>query len=166
MKQNYFSQPLNFNPEAAAQGFRLGMFGQNKAEPDKDSLLPVLRNTPKQFEIPEGVSPDLAYTLQMLNPSTDPMQAWELDKERIRYIADLQEEQAARRQKLGEESTGKAVLYQALANIGPTIAQAMNPGYLMEGASRIASAGSEAFRAVPSMNIQSPGYGLTQFKYF
>lgn len=166
MAQNYFNKPLNFNPELAAQGFRLGMFGQSNLEPDKDSLLPVLRNTPKQLEIPEGVNPDLAYTLQMLNPSTDPIKAWELDKERIRYIADLQEEQAARRQKFGEESMGKAVLYQALANLGPTIAQAMNPGYLMEGASRAARAGSEAFGSVPSMNIQSPGYSVAQFKYF
>jgi hypothetical protein len=166
MAQNYFSKTPKFNPAAFSQGVNLGMFGQNKAEPDKDSLLPVLRNTPKQFEIPEGVTPDLAYTLQMLNPSTDPKQAWELDKERIRFIADLQEEQAARRQKFGEESTGKAVLYQALANIGPTIAQAVNPSYLMEAGTRISSAASEAFRSVPAMNVQAPGYNIAQFKYF
>lgn len=162
MAQNYLDKPLNFNPELAAQGFRLGMFGQSNLEPDKDSLLPVLRNTPKQFQIPEGVDPNLAFLMQYNNRQQD----WEQRKQELDYIADLQERQAERRQKFGEESTGKAVLYQALANLGPTIAQAMNPGYLMEGASRAARAGSEAFGSVPSMNIQSPGYSVAQFKYF
>jgi hypothetical protein len=161
MAQNLFSsQGPRFNPASFAQGTSLGLWG-------KDNLQPAVYNkTPNQYSVPEGVDPTTAFTLSKLFPSTDPNEAWELDKKRMEYIADLQERQAARRQKFGEESTGKAVLYQALANIGPTIAQAMNPGYLMEGASRIASAGSEAFRSVPSMNIQAPGYNVAQFKYF
>lgn len=160
MSQASFLQGLNFNPELAAQGYKLGMFGQNSVEPA------VLKTSPKQYFVPEGVDPNLAFVMQTLNPYTDRQQDWEQRKQELEYIADLQEKQAERRQKFGEESTGKAVLYQALANIGPTIAQAMNPGYLMEGASRIANAGSEAFKSVPSMNIQAPGYNLAQFKYF
>lgn len=160
MAQNFFSQGPKFNPASFAQGTSLGLWG-------KDNLQPAVYNkTPNQYSVPEGVDPNLAYVMQMVNPYTDRQQDWEQRKRELDYAADLQERQAERRQKFGEESTGKAVLYQALANIGPTIAQAMNPGYLMEGASRIASAGSEAFRSVPSMNIQAPGYNVAQFKYF
>jgi hypothetical protein len=157
MAENYFSKAPKFNPAAFTQGANLGMWGKSNLDPSSPA---------KQFVVPEGVDPNLAFAAQMLNPYTDRKQDWEQRKEELNYWADLQEKQAERRQKFGEESTGKAVLYQSLANLGPMIAQAMNPGYLIEGASRITGAANEAFRSVPSMNVQSPGYNVAQFKYF
>lgn len=157
MAENYFSKALQFNPATFAQGAKIGMWGKSNLDPAS----PV-----KPFVVPEGVNPNDAYVLEKLFPSTNPEQAWEMDKKRLEYMDQLQRSQAEYRQKLGEESTGKAVLYQSLANLGPMIAQAMNPGYLLEGANRIASTANEAFRSVPSMNVQSPGYSAAQFRYF
>lgn len=157
MAENYFSKAPKFNPAAFTQGANLGMWGKSNLDPSSPA---------KQFVVPEGVDPNLVFAAQMLNPYTDRKQDWEQRKEELNYWADLQEKQAERRQKFGEESTGKAVLYQALANVGPTIAQAMNPAYLIEGADRIARTANEAFRSVPSMNVQAPSYNMAQFKYF
>jgi len=163
MAENYFSKALKFNPATFAEGAKIGMWGKGNLDPGSPVFQTMERDlTPKQFAVPEGVDPNLAY----LFPRTDPAESWRMDKERLDYIDQLQRSQAEYRQKLGEESTGKAVLYQSLANLGPMIAQAMNPGYLLEGANRIATTANEAFRSVPSMNVQSPGYSAGQFKYF
>jgi hypothetical protein len=54
--------------------------------------------------------------------SLSPQQNWEDTKKQLDYNAQLKRDEADYRQKLGEESTKKALLYSALGNLGNQIA--------------------------------------------
>ncbi len=173
---NPSSSGLSFNPsDTYKKGINLGMFappssgftspGSSGAAQDDD--VEFVANLTKRGFSNEQINNLLnARLLKGFMPSMTPEQQLENTRQTLQMEADLQERQAERRQKFGEESLRKGLLYQSLANIGPTIAQAMNPAYLMEGANRIAATANEAFRSVPSMNVQAPGYNMAQFKYF
>jgi hypothetical protein len=51
-----------------------------------------------------------------------PQQSWDQEKQKLDYIAQQKREEADYRQKLGEESTKKALLYTSLGNLGNQIA--------------------------------------------
>jgi hypothetical protein len=166
--------PFNFS-DTYKKGINLGMFAPPSSGPPSPSSLGSAQDDDVSFVAnltKQGFTNDQVNNLfnaRLLNrimPSMTPEQQLENTRQTLQMQADLEEKQAERRQKFGEESIRKGLLYQSLANIGPTIAQAMNPGYLLEGANRIAATANEAFRSVPSMNVQSPGYTTSQFKYF
>jgi hypothetical protein len=54
--------------------------------------------------------------------SLSPQQNWDDTKKQLDYNAQLKREEADYRQKLGEESTKKALLYTSLGNLGNQIA--------------------------------------------
>lgn len=149
------------------KGFKLGMWGK-----DGSSVQPDLtRTTPAPFTPPEGVDPNLAYTLQMLRGNAG--QDLETQKQAADYMFNKQLEMAKERQKLGEESTQKALMYTQLAKIPESIALAASPygGALgaeiaFQGYGRIPDVYRSTFASVPSMNLQAPGYSAQQVRYF
>jgi hypothetical protein len=63
---------------------------------------------------------DLGSVFQLT--SLFPQQSWDQEKQKLDYIAQQKREEADYRQKLGEESTKKALLYSSLGNLGNQIA--------------------------------------------
>jgi hypothetical protein len=125
------------------------------------------------WKAPEGVDPTTAFTLERLFPSLTPDQQFEQNKKMLDYMDELQTRQAEKRQKLGEESTKKSLLYSMLAKLPEQIANAASPyggpagAYMAyEGMSRIPAIFSDTLRSTPQMNINFPGASMAQFKYF
>lgn len=67
-----------------------------------------------------GLNVDLGAAFQLT--SLFPQQSWEQEKQKLDYIAQQKREEADYKQKLGEESTKKALLYTSLGNLGNQIA--------------------------------------------
>jgi hypothetical protein len=63
---------------------------------------------------------DLGAAFQLT--SLFPQQSWDQEKQKLDYIAQQKREEADYRQKLGEQSTQKALLYSSLGNLGNQIA--------------------------------------------
>jgi len=63
---------------------------------------------------------DLGTAFQLT--SLYPQQSWEQEKQKLDYIAQQKREEADYKQKLGEDSTRKALLYTSLGNLGNQIA--------------------------------------------
>lgn len=181
MTPNLFTQAKNlpsFSSSVFTQGDKLGLWDNLKtgapgstsyvATPNQSAFQRTLQEMKEAGIDTSTIPASELLNYQMVNKliGADPKQQWELTREQLNDQEARDLRIAKERQKLGEQSMGKAVLYQSLANIGPTIAQAMNPGYLMEGADRIARTANEAFRSVPAMNVQYPGYSQPQYKYF
>lgn len=125
------------------------------------------------WQAPAGVDPTTAYTLERVFPSADPKQQFEMTKQTIDYIGDLQLRQAKERQKLGEESVKKGLLYSMISKLPEQIAYANSPyggpiGAAMayEGFSRIPAIYTETIRSVPQMNIMVPGSSYAPVNYF
>jgi hypothetical protein len=63
---------------------------------------------------------DLGTAFQLT--SLYPQQSWEQENQKLDYIAQQKREEADYKQKLGEDSTRKALLYTSLGNLGNQIA--------------------------------------------
>lgn len=81
--------------------------------------------------------------------------------------------QAKERQKLGEESVKKSLLYSMIGKLPEQIANAFNPyggpaGAAMawQGMREIPGIYNETLRSTPSINIPFPGSSTSQMRYF
>ena len=95
------------------------------------------------------------------------------EKEKLDYWAKLQKEQALERQRLGEESTQKALLYSTLAKLPDKLANAFNPYGSKEGAlayaahlNNLPNVVNDTMRSIPMMNVQGVAYNAPQRQYF
>jgi len=95
------------------------------------------------------------------------------EKEKLDYWANLQKEQALERQRLGEESTQKALLYSTLAKLPDKLANAFNPYGSKEGAlayaahlNNLPNVVNDTMRSIPMMNVQGVAYNAPQRQYF
>lgn len=95
------------------------------------------------------------------------------EKEKLDYWANLQKEQALERQRLGEESTQKALLYSTLAKLPDKLANAFNPYGSKEGAlayaahlNNLPNVVNDTMRSIPMMNVQGIAYNAPQRQYF
>ena len=75
------------------------------------------------------------------------------EKEKLDYWAQLQKEQAAERQRLGTESTEKALLYSSIGNIGKTLSTALG-GPSWDTIERNRSTGLQAINNINPSTIQ------------
>jgi hypothetical protein len=129
------------------------------------------------FQVPSGVNPDIAFVLQYGKPTPAELDA-QSDRELNRSLRLLTEQdklarsQADYRQKLGEQSTKKALMYSTIAKLPEQMANAFSPyggqtGALMayEGMSRIPEIYRSTLASVPQMNISTPGYSSQQPRY-
>ena len=142
-------QPQNFMDTA------LQAFGKYKITPDPSTLS------------------NLIVSQALLGPKTPGFSETGGEKEKLDYWAQKQKEQADYRQKLGEESTKKALMYSTIAKLPEQMANAFSPyggqtGALMayEGMSRIPEVYRSTLASVPQMNISTPGYSAQQPRYF
>ena len=130
------------------------------------------------FQVPSGVSPDLAFALQWGKQTPAELDAQsERDLNRnLRLLTEqdkLARSQADYRQQLGEQSTKKALMYSTIAKLPEQMANAFSPyggqtGALMayEGMSRIPEIYRNTLAGTPQMNISVPGYSSQQPRYF
>jgi hypothetical protein len=95
-------------------------------------------------------------------------QSWDQRQKELEFIAEQQLKQAKERQKLGEQSNEKALLYSAIGNIGNTLATGIAGS--PEQQQRINTAYTNALQATsnirPSTLVVSPGSAIGQRDYF
>ena len=95
-------------------------------------------------------------------------QSWDQRKKELEFVAEQQLKQAEQRQKLGEESTQKALLYSSIGNIGNLLATGI--AGTPEQQQRVNNAYTSALQATsnirPSTLIVSPGSAIGQKDYF
>lgn len=171
MVENYFSKTPKFNPAAFKQGVNLGMFSPSSQEPKSSfgNVQNILSQMTAAGIDVKNVSPEKIFEYSFLNnllSSVNPEQQFDFTERSLKSQEERDLRIAKERQKLGKESNELGLLYNAIANIGSNISQAINPGSLRGAGAEIARTANESFRSVPSMNIQGPGYSVSQFKYF
>lgn len=121
------------------------------------------------WQVPTGVDPTTAWTIDRIFPATNPEDQFNRDKRLLEFMDELQTKQAEKRQKLGEESTQKALLYQTVANLPQTMMQAFTlPAALQaQGARDTASIimqGAGNIARIPG--YQPVGVNYVPSKYF
>lgn len=147
------------------RGLNLGMWNPSGIPPASPAVAPE----PKPFVVPSGVNPDNAYTLEKLLPTINPDEQWADDKRRLDYMFDLKRKEAAERQKLGEESTQKALLYKQLYELPKTIMSAytLPAAIYAQGAQSIADITLQGARNLGSIpGYQTVGMNYSPQKYF
>jgi hypothetical protein len=130
------------------------------------------------FQVPPGVSPDLAFALQWGKPTPAELDA-QSERELNRNLRLLTEQdilarsQADYRQKLGKESTAEAFKYKMLQQGIDKIGNAFNPYGSREGAlayaAHLSSIPGNVSEQMRSMNMQPPAamsYNAPQKQYF
>lgn len=115
------------------------------------------------WQAPPGVDPTTAFTLDRVFPAINPEDQFNRDKRLLEFMDELQTKQAEKRQKLGEESTQKALLYQTLANLPGTIAAGFGNQMSLQaqGAANISNMMMEGARNMATI----PGYQPVGMNY-
>jgi hypothetical protein len=106
--------------------------------------------------------------LLTINAIVPQQQSWDQRQKELDYVAKQKREEADYRQKLGEESTQKALLYSSIGNIGNTLTTAI--AGTPEQRQRVNNAYTNALESTsyirPSTLIVSPGSAIGQKDYF
>jgi hypothetical protein len=115
-----------------------------------------------------GLNPADFKDMLTLNALLPQQQGWDERKKELEFIAQQKREEADYRQKLGEESTQKALLYSSIGNIGNTLTTAI--AGTPEQRQRVNNAYTNALQSTsyirPSTLIVSPGSAIGQKDYF
>jgi hypothetical protein len=152
------------NPALKNTSFGTG-FNQPSTESGNNNLLNTIETLKKAgLNSADPLYKDLL-TISAIAPQ---QQSWDQRKKELEFVAEQQLKQAEQRQKLGEESTQKALLYSAIGNIGNTLTTAI--AGTPEQRQRVNNAYTNALESTsyirPSTLIVSPGSAIGQKDYF
>ena len=127
---------------------------------------------------PPGVDATAAYILNFGKQTPEELEQQEENRfqRSLRLIKEqdiLARSQADYRQKLGDESTQKALFYSTLAKLPDKLANAFNPYGSKEGAlayaahlNNLPNVVNDTMRSIPMMNVQGVAYNAPQRQYF